>query len=297
MERDSGTFSDSREHDEAADGGENLTFDFGDDEPAEMEMREEPHAEPPEEWEVGEPGTGTLRREEGPNAIAEESPHEIPPRPGHVEGPPKFEPPAQPQFGRPEAEPEPIFVEAVRVRSSFFFLGVFVALFAAFALLSLAIVSAPEASRRLFDLVPGLGERFKPAPNPANEVVLSDIHADYQVLKEGPAALLVSGRARNDGTLPLHRVRLRISLIDSGEHELAAQTISCGNVISNRMISEMTEREIEFFQRLDPPKTFVMKTGDSASFVVVFLNPSAHPAHFRVKVVAADPPAESVPAT
>jgi predicted Zn finger-like uncharacterized protein len=260
--------------------GENLTFDFNEDEDAEIVIApENDDLEALEEWEVGEEREAPRMDMDMDVLRADE----------FVEPTPTKPPGAPGRFDEREhlAYRAPVPVEQVRVHSSGFFLMIFFAIVVMFALISGFLISSPAAGREWISMIPTLGDHFKAPPGLDSIVRLHDPHAEYRQLKGGQNALVVSGRAENISQQPLHAIRIAINLLDGSQHPLVQQSIYCGNVISGKMISEMTAREIEFFQRLDPPKNFVVKPGDSPVFLVVFLNPPGQPHLFSIHTVAA----------
>ncbi|MGZ3511063.1 MAG: hypothetical protein ACXU9H_02780, partial [Candidatus Binataceae bacterium] len=81
------------------------------------------------------------------------------------------------------------------------------------------------------------------------------------------------------------------ALTASGAEPLRSQSVYCGNNLTPKMLGEMTPREIEFFERLDAPKSFTLAPQASAPFVIVFIAPPAGASHFQLRIVRADPAA------
>jgi hypothetical protein len=64
------------------------------------------------------------------------------------------------------------------------------------------------------------------------------------------------------------------------------------------MVSEMTPHEIGFFQKLDPPKSFVLDPSGTCPFVIVFINPPGGASRFDISVAQAmSAPAETAAAS
>jgi hypothetical protein len=53
------------------------------------------------------------------------------------------------------------------------------------------------------------------------------------------------------------------------------------------MVGEMTPHEIEFFQKLDPPKSFTLDLSAGCAFVMVFIDPPAGTNSFDISVARA----------
>jgi len=122
---------------------------------------------------------------------------------------------------------------------------------------------------------------------PAMLVALHDVHADYQKVKGGQTALLISGTAENVGGAPLHAVLLAVDLLDDSGKQIASAAAYCGTGLSLKMVGEMTPREIEFLERLDPQKNFAVQPSQSAPFLLVFIEPPRKVANLRIQVAKA----------
>jgi predicted Zn finger-like uncharacterized protein len=314
------SFQHSREDD---DGGENLSFDFSDEnddasagDPPQVEIPTEV-AEP--QWQVGEP-------EEDPapmRARAEEPAYVQPPRPEPRYRAGDFamdEPPAParefnaaPQkfaagagamarsfSAERESLPDDVAYIAARARThnSGTLLLMFFAVAVFFGAASTVICGTPIASARALAGFPLIGSHFTRPIVPATLVALRGVSASYQEIKNGEPALVITGTAENVGHTPLHAILLSIDLLDGGQRQLGAQAAYIGNGLSPKMIGEMTPREIDFLQRLDPQKSFVVPPSGSAPFAIVFIKPPQRVAHLRIQVSKASPaPAAAAPRT
>ncbi len=297
------------------DAGENLAFDFSDEGAAdEKNFGESDHA-PTDDWQVGDtPDDLDERPEPRIDQPTEESAEEpvkrkIASRPDPPTAP--YEPISEPwvdtpppaaAFGAESRGPaadrnrgadrlsdDVAFFEAPgNLHTSGWFLALFFALAVGFGILSVLICGAPIASARLLGQVPGLSDHFSRPIVPATLVALHEVHASYQTIKGGEPALVVSGVAQNVGNDPLHAVQIAVDLLDSEQQRVTGQATYCGNGLSAKMVSEMTPREIEFLQRLDPEKSFSIAPSQSAPFLMVFVNPPAKIANFRISVPRAD---------
>ncbi len=182
-------------------------------------------------------------------------------------------------------EPRPIGgVEPARrkIRGAALVLAVFAAVGLGYALVALAISTAPGASLRLFEVLPVVGPYFESPHNAAQSVTLSDLRASYVRLKDGRQALVVGGLAHNASQASLDSVELDVSLVGADGRELSSRTVYCGNKLSLTSLSEMTPQELDFFQRLKPPPGFALAAGQSCPFLAVFSEPAA--AAFRLRV-------------
>ena len=171
--------------------------------------------------------------------------------------------------------------------SSGWFLGLFMVVAVLFGVASLAIHVEPAPVARLLSQVPQVGANFERPMVPAMLVALHDVHADYQQIKGGQTALLITGTAENVGASPLHAVLLAVDLMDAGGKQLASNAAFCGNGLTAAMVGEMTPREIEFLQRLDPQKNFAVDPSKTAPFLLVFIDPPPKITNLRIEVAKA----------
>ena len=79
----------------------------------------------------------------------------------------------------------------------------------------------------------------------------------------------------------------RCVLRDAGQRALANRAVYCGNNLSAAMVRQMTPHEVEFFQKLDPPKAFTLDPSATAPFVIVFIDPPTGVTRFDVSVASA----------
>ncbi len=268
---------------EEPDPDENFDFsaEIEEDELDEDETREEVGDE--DAWEVGESGPHFPEPHEHHVGVAEDggATQEIESpvlAPGRVEREAEKKPAGHasaPWLGSP-------------VHSSGFFLACFFFVALAFGAASLLIAGQPAASASLLAGMPAIGDRFvDPAPA-AVQIALRDIHAGYQSINGQRQALVITGQALSVGSQPLHEVQIAVSLLDASQRELARQEVYCGNSLSERMISQMTPRELEFYQKLGPPKSFVLQPSGVSPFVTVFVEPAAGAGSFAVQVERAE---------
>jgi hypothetical protein len=158
--------------------------------------------------------------------------------------------------------------------------------------MTMLIRSAPATAAEILSHLPKIGDRFILPIAPARLVAMRDVHADYLRTKGGHIALVVTGIAENVGGAPLHAVQIAASLRDAAQRPLADRAVYCGNNLSAAMVRQMTPHEVEFFQKLDPPKAFTLDPSATAPFVIVFIDPPAGVTRFDVSVASAiKPPA------
>jgi hypothetical protein len=183
-------------------------------------------------------------------------------------------------------EAAPIYNRAA-THSARFFATLFLLVGVGFAGMTALIHNAPAAAADILSRFPVIGARFEQPMTPARIVALRDVHSAYQRSKDGKPALVITGTAENVGLSPLHVVQIAARLRDSNQPLLPAQAVYCGNNLSSKMIGEMTPHEIGFFQKLDPPKSFILEPSGTCPFVIVFIDPPGGANRFDISVVQA----------
>jgi hypothetical protein len=183
------------------------------------------------------------------------------------------------------------------VRSSSFFLGLMALIVVSFAFLTFILGFSTSFSRELLSQLPVIGGEFTAAPPRPSPISLRDIHAEYRVLDSRRRALIVSGVAENRGDAPLHSIQVAVSLVDGDQRPVLSQAVFCGELVSPKIVSQMTPHELQFFQKLAPPKNFLLKSGDSTPFFVMFINPPPIVANFQVSILKAEPADDAASST
>ncbi len=263
---------------------ENLSFDFSEAE----EQHQQGEANEPEDryerWQVGDPDTEPVQE---PPLTPEMSRYQA--RRAAI---------AQANRGMEKPSPAPQTEERERVRSSSFFLGLMALIVIGFAFLTFILGFSTSFSRELLSQLPVIGGEFTAAAPPRQSPIsLSDVHAEYRVLDSHRRALIVSGVAENHGDAPLHTIQLGVSLVDGDQRPVLSQAVFCGELVSPKIVSQMTPHELQFFQKLAPPKNFLLKSGDSTPFFVMFINPPPIVANFQVSILKAEPADDAASAT
>ena len=279
--------------DPEADSGENLAFDFADEEPALDRARvirrgrrqghpREPSPGEATRWEVGD-GDSIVA---GDNAPRGEEPLTRASRRDKqaCDDDPQFT--DDPSFV--EEDEAPVYNRAITHSARFFLLAILV-VGAGFGALTLVIRNAPASSSVVLSHLPLVGDRFVIPATPAKLVALRGVSALYQHSKEGQNTLVISGTAENVGSQSLRVVQLTAALRDGQRRALASQAVYCGNSVSKGMIGQMTPHEIQFFQRLEPARSFALEPAGSCRFVAVFMNPPGTAHGYDVSVSQAVP--------
>ena len=181
----------------------------------------------------------------------------------------------------------PIYNHSVATHSARFFVALLALIALAYGATAVLIRSAPATAAEILSHLPKVGDRFIPPVAPARLVAMRDVHSDYLRTKGGHTALVVTGIAENVGNAALHAVQIAASLHDPAQHTLATRAVYCGNNLSAPMVAQMTPHELEFFQKLDPPKAFALEPSATSPFVIVFIDPPSAVSRFDVSVASA----------
>jgi predicted Zn finger-like uncharacterized protein len=290
--------------DEADKAGENLAFDFNDERHLpDPVSRSSFRSYAEEKWEVGDSDVPPLPPPRPkPRIRISDIDDEL--RPPNLDQPPGRDAEAEFERIRPEevsAQARSLEAElrgrSYKLHSAGYFIGLFALVILGFGIVTVVIQSAPIASAGLLSTLPMVGEGLEPPISPARRVALGQVQAQYAKLKGNQTALVISGTVENLTSATLGAVRIEAALTASNSEPLRSEAVYCGNSLSSRMIAEMTSHEIEFFEKLDAPKSFTLAPQASAPFVFVFIAPPAGAGHFQLRVVSADPAAAPPPAT
>lgn len=160
------------------------------------------------------------------------------------------------------------------------------AVLASYGMLTRALFTSPQLCDRLLSRVPLIGslgdERLL-----TRKVALSEITGSYQRIKEGKEVFVITGKALNTAPMALHGVQIAGKLFNREGHELDQKVIFCGNVISTKVLKDLTPREVSILQKLSPPKRFTIEPGESSTFVIVFMDPPREAVEFSTQVATA----------
>ena len=165
----------------------------------------------------------------------------------------------------------------------FVFLGLVVA---GYGVLNSTLFANPALSDKLIGRIPLIGtlgdERLL-----VRKVALSEIVSSYQRIKDGKDVFVITGKALNTAPVALQGVQIAGKLFDNTGAPIDQKVISCGNVISTKVLKDLTPQELSILQKLSPPKKFVIEPGESSTFVIVFMDPPRQAVEFTPQVVAA----------
>ena len=173
--------------------------------------------------------------------------------------------------------------ERGKVRAIFVFLALVVA---GYAVVARALFASPSLCDRLLSRVPLIG-RLGDDRLLTRKVALSDVLGNYQRIKDGKEVFVITGKAMNTSSAGLHGVQIAGRLYDRAGNAVDEKTIYCGNVISAKVLKDLTPSELSILQKLNPPRRFMIEPGESSTFVIVFMDPPRNVVEFSANVVAA----------
>lgn len=155
-----------------------------------------------------------------------------------------------------------------------------------YAILTRALFSSPALADRLLGPLPLIGTLTR-GSQLARDISLLEVRGVFQKLKSGKDVFVITGDAVSAAPVTLSSVEIRGQLLDAEGKVLAEKRIYCGNVVSAKILNNLTPREVSVLQKLAPPKQFAIKPGDSAGFVIVFTDPPSDAVELSAEVVEA----------
>lgn len=155
-----------------------------------------------------------------------------------------------------------------------------------YAMLAAALFANPGLAEQWFGNVPWIGS-LRDDRQLIRKVAISEVVGTYQRIKDGKDVFVISGKAMNTAPVPLQAVQIAGRLFDTGGRSLDEKVIHCGNVISTRVLKDLTPRELSVLQKLNPPSRFTIEPGASSTFVIVFMDPPKAAVSYSAQVVAA----------
>lgn len=173
-----------------------------------------------------------------------------------------------PSQNRVPPVPEP----ALPLNILFGFLGV---LLLGYALLGVYGRMNIKGTEAILARLPLIGPRFIASQFSAQHITLSDLKSSLAVTKDSKRILAIAGKATNTAPVPASIIQIEGTLYDTTGKVLGQQQTFCGTETAVETLPNLTTREIGILQRLAPPKQFAVASGQSISFLIVFVNPPA----------------------
>jgi predicted Zn finger-like uncharacterized protein len=142
---------------------------------------------------------------------------------------------------------------------------------AAYGIATLWLSRSSEAAIQTLSQVPVLGQLLGGDHLLVWRLQLTDVDGALDQIKGGRPAYVVSGRAVNTSNEDLRVIEIEGRLLVNGV-EQRRQTVYAANQ-QRKTIQDLSPPEVEMLLRLEPNRRFVIRPGESASFLLVFPNP------------------------
>ena len=148
-----------------------------------------------------------------------------------------------------------------------------------YAVLSIYFFTFPERMRKSIGEIPLLGPALiETQLSPAN-VQLAGVRGDYRRVKGDKLVFVISGTALNNSSVPVRAIQVEGRLIGPQEPR---QIVFCG--ASPHDLQDLSLREINLLQTLEPPRDWALGPGEQADFLVVFVDPPTDLREFAAEV-------------
>lgn len=118
------------------------------------------------------------------------------------------------------------------------------------------------------------------------KIMLEEVTGTHQSIKDDKHVFVINGKAYNTAAESLQNVQIVGTLYDAHGKEVARKTIHLGNVVSTKVLSEMSRKEIEVFHGLNMSWRNI-EPGQSYPFVIVFTDPPKSAIDFTARVSGA----------
>ena len=236
-------------------------------------------AEDDTKFEISEPDdTYTLGTDEVASPPPPLRPAPPPKRPAEAKpAPPRRVAPLRPRLS-------PADVDRGKVRAILTFLSLTVL---AFGGLTGTLLASPDLTDRFVQGIPFVGATLGGDRLMSRKVSLSELSGSYQRIKENKLVFVITGKAFNSAPVALQSVQIGGKLFDNTGQMVDQKSIYCGNVISAKVLKDLTPQMLSILQTLNPPRQFNIEPGASSTFVIVFMDPPAGAVEFSAQVLAA----------
>jgi hypothetical protein len=142
-----------------------------------------------------------------------------------------------------------------------------------------------EGTEAMLARLPLIGPRFIASQFSAHHIALSDLKSSLAVTKDSKQILAIAGKATNTAPVPASLIQIEGTLYDITGKVLGQQQTFCGTETAVETLPNLTTREIGILQHLAPPKQFSVASGQSISFLIVFVNPPTTVAELEGRVL------------
>jgi len=143
----------------------------------------------------------------------------------------------------------------------------------------------PEMAVERLVEVPLLGRLVGDDRHVLARLQVSGLESSVEKIKGDRSALVVSGRVTNTTGQPLRLVEVEGRLLADGV-ERRRQVVYAANQM-RKTIRDLSASEVEMLLRLEPNRRFVIRPGESATFLLVFPDPPANASEVDCRIVDA----------
>lgn len=175
-----------------------------------------------------------------------------------------------------DAEPEPRPPSAAR-----FALRALVGVTLAFALLSIYLFMHRGRVADVLAQIPVFGPDLAATRLNPSHVQLTDVRGEYARAQGDTLVFVITGRAVNNAPVPVSAVEIAGSIAGTREQH---RVVYAG--AAPHGVAELSEREIDLLQVLQPPQDWRLLPGEEGGFLVAFVDPPVPLREFAVEVAA-----------
>ena len=168
------------------------------------------------------------------------------------------------------------------------YLTLFGCLLLIFSILTFAHQVQPRRIDSFLKRIPWFGAGVFRNSHLRNGITLQSVRPSIQKLMENREVFVVAGVAANHNLTGVRQVRIEGRAYSAEGKEIERQTIAVGNAISEKIIRDMTARDLSILQKLESRKRFEIGPEESANFALVFLKPTKEIKTFSCRVVSAE---------
>jgi hypothetical protein len=150
-----------------------------------------------------------------------------------------------------------------------------------FALLSIYLFMHRGGVADLLAQIPVVGPDLAATRlNPA-DVQLTDVRGEFTRAQGNALVFVITGRAVNNAPVPVSAIEIEGSVVGSREQR---RTVLAGT--APRHVQDLSEREIDLLQTLEPPQNWRLLPGEEGDFLLAFVDPPVPLREFAVEVGA-----------
>jgi hypothetical protein len=150
-----------------------------------------------------------------------------------------------------------------------------------FALLSIYIFMHGGRVAQLLAQVPVVGPDLAAMRlNPAH-VQLTDVRGEYARAQGDTLVFVITGRAINNAPVPVSAIEIQGSVAGVREQR---RVVFAG--AAPHRVDDLSEREIDLLQTLQPPQDWRLLPGEEGDFLIAFVDPPMPLREFAVEVAA-----------